>query len=509
MMIEKPTRAYFTMVKNDPWVISALVLGYSLRKTRTDASLVCQYGPDVSQNSLRHLEELYDIVEPAKPFSFPESRYNEYSDVPHELEFSFRRLHAWRREEFKRITYLDPDTVVFQSLDDLFMVPGVAAARDLNFRIFRRGKTHTDYFNGGLVTFSPSSKTFDRFHDTLRDRWVYLGAAEQHLVNLVCRDEWFRIPDTYHVQAGARAHARYVRCPEKIRMLHFARISKPWDASYKGRKHLYRSWCIFARMWVRVMREYSQKYNRKNAPNNFGWQGAKIDYQTSRREKSSVKRPDTKGRTAIAMTMTPAKMAEIAVFKGAYQKIPELSRLIALLRRRRLRTVVEIGTARGGTLWLWCQLSEPDAHILSIDLPGRDGLSSARVAQLMRHARRGQSMEVLRMDSQDMKTVAEVRKLLDVRAVDFLFIDADHSYRGVRRDFELYAPLVRSGGLIALHDVLEHPHFPCYQVDRFWSEIRERFRHCEFLDHEDERGWGQWGGIGLIYVDRSGAIGKE
>ena len=321
MLIEKPTRAYFTLVSNDSLVTSALVLGYSLRNTGTDASLVCQYGPDVSQTSLRYLEELYDIVEPAKLFSFPESKYNEHSDVPHELEFSFCRLHAWRREEFKRITYLDSDTIVFQSLDDLFMVPGVAAARDLNFRIFRNGKTYTDYFNGGLVTFSPSAETFDRFHDTLRERWVYLGAAEQHLVNLVCRNEWFRIPDSYNVQAGALAHARYVRCPEMIKMLHFARTSKPWDANYKGRKSLYRSWCIFALMWVRVMREYSQKYNYKNAPKNFGWQGSRIDYQPSRRKKSSVKRPDPKGRMAIARTMTPAKMAEIAVYKGADQKI--------------------------------------------------------------------------------------------------------------------------------------------------------------------------------------------
>ena len=81
--------------------------------------------------------------------------------------------------------------------------------------------------------------------------------------------------------------------------------------------------------------------------------------------------------------------------------------------------------------------------------------------------------------------------------------------RGVRRDFELYAPLVRAGGLIALHDVLSHPQISGCEVDRFWAEIRERFRHREFLDHEDDRGWGQWGGVGLIYVDHSGAISKE
>ena len=62
MTIEKETSAYFTLVNNDPWVVSALVLGYSLRMTGTESVLVCQCGPQVSQRSLLRLEEVYDIV---------------------------------------------------------------------------------------------------------------------------------------------------------------------------------------------------------------------------------------------------------------------------------------------------------------------------------------------------------------------------------------------------------------------------------------------------------------
>ena len=489
------------MVRNDPWVLSALVLGHSLRRTGTSASLVCQCGPKISQQSLRVLEEVYDIVEPAAPFEFPESKYNNPDDIPDDLEFSFRRLHAWRRDEFERITYLDPDMVILQNIDDLFGVPGVAAARDLNFRIFKRGKQYTNYFNGGLVTFCPSPETFTRFNETLRNRWVYLGAAEQHLVNLVCREDWFRIPDSYHVQAGAHAHMWYAGRHEKIKMLHFARTSKPWEDTYQGHRDLYRSWRSFALLWVKVMREYSEKYGREDAPKVFGWQTGVTDKARSRRGKSTnILSVDAVTRARLD-AMRPTKMAEIAIFKGAFQKISELAPLISLLRRRKLRTVVEIGTARGGTLWLWSWLAETDAHIVSIDLPGRDGLSSARVSQLMRQAQIGQRLDVLRMDSHDINTVSELRKLLEGRSVDFLFIDADHSYRGVRRDFELYTPLVRVNGLVALHDVLAHPHFPSYQVDRFWREIREKFHHREFLDPKDERGWGQWGGIGVLYMD--------
>ena len=37
--------------------------------------------------------------------------------------------------------------------------------------------------------------------------------------------------------------------------------------------------------------------------------------------------------------------------------------------------------------------------------------------------------------------------------VDFLFIDGDHSLEGVKLDDEQYGQLVRSGGIIAFHDV--------------------------------------------------------
>jgi len=68
--------------------------------------------------------------------------------------------------------------------------------------------------------------------------------------------------------------------------------------------------------------------------------------------------------------MNSRKLAEIAISKGATQKITELSPLISPLKKRKLRTVVEIGTEKAGTLYVWCRIAQPDAVIISIDLPG-------------------------------------------------------------------------------------------------------------------------------------------
>jgi methyltransferase family protein len=157
--------------------------------------------------------------------------------------------------------------------------------------------------------------------------------------------------------------------------------------------------------------------------------------------------------------------------------------------------VVEIGTHRGGTLWAWCQVAEPDTLIVSIDLDPPDH-EKVQTSQLLELARARQALRLLRLDSHDEETFEALRAELRGRLIDFLFIDGDHSYDGVRLDYEMYGPLVARGGLIAFHDVLPHPHKPEVEVERFWREIRGDFRHIQLLDAYD-RGWG---GIGVLYA---------
>jgi hypothetical protein len=85
--------------------------------------------------------------------------------------------------------------------------------------------------------------------------------------------------------------------------------------------------------------------------------------------------------------------------------------------------------------------------------------------------------------------------------IDFLFIDGDHRYSGVKKDWKLYSPLVKRNGLIVFHDILPHPKVPLCKVDKLWNEIKNNYKHREFIDRHDDRGWGQWGGIGAIYYD--------
>jgi len=177
----------------------------------------------------------------------------------------------------------------------------------------------------------------------------------------------------------------------------------------------------------------------------------------------------------------------------------ELLPLLSLVRDLRPTRLLEIGTEKGGTLFLFSRVASHDATIISVDLPGGPfggGYSQWRESLYKSFFLPGQKGHLVRKDSHDPRTLRLVKSILQGEQLDFLFIDGDHTYDGVKRDFEMYAPLVRKGGLIGFHDIVPNPREPAIEVSRFWEEIRAEFRHYEIVEN-----WGRGYGIGLIEWD--------
>ena len=187
-------------------------------------------------------------------------------------------------------------------------------------------------------------------------------------------------------------------------------------------------------------------------------------------------------------------IARGSIGRGAIQKRSELACLVDLVEEACPSTVVEIGTARGGSFYAWCQAAAADALLVSIDLPDPGYGAPPDLSLLRGYAKPGQDTCFLQADSHDRTTVDVLVRILDGVPVDFLFIDGDHSYQGVRQDFESYSPFVRPGGLVAFHDVITHPS----EVDRgavgFWREVSVRYDHMLFWDSRVPG----WGGIGVL-----------
>lgn len=185
------------------------------------------------------------------------------------------------------------------------------------------------------------------------------------------------------------------------------------------------------------------------------------------------------------MTLNPLKTAVEAVqIHGALQKPGELAGLLALLADAAPEVVLEIGSDAGGTLWAWRQLPSV-RRVLAVNLPGA-GYHSGR--ELDSH-----DAELVIGDSHDPDTLAELTDLLGGDAVDFLLIDGDHTYEGVKQDFVMYAPLVRDGGLVVFHDICPHPYNPEVGVRKFWLELSGD--RDEIVTDP-----ATWGGVGVLHV---------
>lgn len=180
------------------------------------------------------------------------------------------------------------------------------------------------------------------------------------------------------------------------------------------------------------------------------------------------------------------------------QKRAEIIHLLDLLKERQPQYLCEIGAFKGGTLFLFSQIAASNARILSIDID----YPEKKKRPFRRFARPGQHIHCFEADSHSTKALATVKKILSGQQLDFLFIDGDHSYQGVKTDFELYSPLVRPKGLIAFHDIV-----PDYgyrfgtetsnntgEVPVFWKEIKDQFKHWEFIEDIEQDGYG----IGVI-----------
>ncbi len=173
--------------------------------------------------------------------------------------------------------------------------------------------------------------------------------------------------------------------------------------------------------------------------------------------------------------------------------------LMEILQKRKPKYVLEIGTAGGGSLFMLSQVIEDDAILISIDLPHGQfggGYPENRITLYNSFAKTSQKIILIRKDSHSLESLKSVKMILKENNLDFLFIDGDHSYEGVKKDFELYAPLVKKNGLIAFHDIVQGLPENVGGVPIFWKQLKEKHKHIEIV-----RDWNQGGyGIGIIYI---------
>jgi len=141
------------------------------------------------------------------------------------------------------------------------------------------------------------------------------------------------------------------------------------------------------------------------------------------------------------------------------QRAAELWILIEAIQAIFAKRILEVGTANGGTLKFFEHAAGSDGKIVSIDHTKRPDTIRIDFSNPLCE------IQLLNRDSQALETLEEVKLLFGNEPIDFLYIDGDHRYESVKKDFENYHGLVRPGGIIGFHDVNYPP------VNQFWNEI--------------------------------------
>ncbi len=175
------------------------------------------------------------------------------------------------------------------------------------------------------------------------------------------------------------------------------------------------------------------------------------------------------------------------------QVLSEILSLADAVSALKPKIILEIGTARGGTLLIWSKLASE--QVITCDI-NDDVRIQGELFKAFPPAQSSCSITLLLGDSHEAGFKQRVKQHLQGKKVDFLFIDGDHTEAGVTADYNDYREFVRSGGIIAFHDIVEKQPFESNQVFQLWKRVKLEAETEEFINDANQCGFG----IGVVKV---------
>lgn len=144
---------------------------------------------------------------------------------------------------------------------------------------------------------------------------------------------------------------------------------------------------------------------------------------------------------------------------------------------RGARKAIEIGTFMGASASRIAAALAPDGRLWCVD-PYINGEAIRSVC--LRHLRR---RKVLPRVVMVRATSSEALGQIPMNA-DYIFVDGDHSWRGIEADWKIVLDRLNSGGVVCLHDTSPRPGWEDHKNDsvRFFEEkirVHPAFEHLE------------------------------
>mmetsp|Transcript_23589 Transcript_23589/g.72571 ORF Transcript_23589/g.72571 Transcript_23589/m.72571 type:complete len:932 (-) Transcript_23589:572-3367(-) len=239
--------AFVTLMCDDENLLPTATMVVSLLQTGTTAEIVVMANSDVTENTCKVLQSLApqilirrvsSILASGRGHSFRSSQYCRYL-----------KLNAWSLVEYKRIVYIDSDTLVVRPLDALFSLPSVR----IDY-VYAVADVYPRVFNSGLMLLRPSLALFKSLVHLAPSLLSY-NRGDQGFLNAYFSKQWHNISTTKALLHGTSKHSevgigwipldvqynfpawlansyygksKYPDFPSGISMFHFAGEIKPW-----------------------------------------------------------------------------------------------------------------------------------------------------------------------------------------------------------------------------------------------------------------------------------------
>lgn len=218
--------AWVTLATNDSYSLGALTLAASLRRVQTSRRTVVMVTPGVSRPVLETLHQAFDEVVEVEELDSKDLASLALLDRM-ELGITFTKIRCWSLTQYTKCVFLDADTLVVQSCDELFGREELSAAPDAGW---------PDCFNSGVFVFRPNLNTYQGLVQHAITSGSFDG-GDQGLLNTFFsswahKDIARHLPFTYNMVSSASYSylPAFKKYGENVKIVHFIGANKPWLA---------------------------------------------------------------------------------------------------------------------------------------------------------------------------------------------------------------------------------------------------------------------------------------
>lgn len=238
---KKPRFTYATMITSDSFMPGLQCMVYSLQKTGTKIPICVLVTSQVSKITQAKIKTLGIKPVLVEAIANPNLEVH----VPGWVNSGYTKLHIWNLIDFDKVVYVDADTIVLESVDELFERPTPAAAPDT---------FPPDKFNAGVMVIRPSKARFDDMMTKIGILPSY-DTGDTGFLNSYFSD-WYTMPAGHRLPFGYNALRTmfwltapttkgYWNAVKPLKIIHYCSSPKPWDDPKKKGELEMQWWAMF------------------------------------------------------------------------------------------------------------------------------------------------------------------------------------------------------------------------------------------------------------------------